>query len=66
MITVSTILTILAVVLVLFILFRLLGLITTALHIPAPWGMIIYWVIVLLVVIWALGMLGIMQPIVTQ
>jgi hypothetical protein len=64
MITVSTILTILAIVLVLFILFKLLGLITNALGIPAPWGQIIYWVIVLIVVIWALGALGIMQPIV--
>lgn len=66
MITVSTILTILAIVLVLVILFKLLNLITNALHIPAPWGQIIYWVIVLLVVIWALGFLGIMQPIIQQ
>ena len=64
MITVSTILSILAIVLVLFILFKLLGLITAALGIPAPWGAIIYWVIVLIVVIWALGALGIMQPII--
>lgn len=64
MITVSTILMIVAIVIILAILFKLLGLITAALGIPAPWGQIIYWVIVLIVVIWALGALGIMQPIV--
>jgi len=63
-ITISMILTILAIVLILFILFKLLNLITAALNIPAPWGTIIYWVIVLIVVIWALGFLGIMQPII--
>lgn len=64
MITISMILTIIAIAVVLWILFRLLGLITAAVGIPAPWGMIIYWVIVLIVVVWAFGALGIMQPIV--
>lgn len=64
MLTVSFILTVLAIVLVLFILFKLLNLITAALNIPAPWGQIIYWVVVLIVIIWALGYLGIMQPII--
>jgi hypothetical protein len=64
MITVSFILTILAIVLVLFILFKLLGLITAALNISAPWGQIIYWCIVLIVVVYFLGFLGIMQPII--
>ena len=64
MITISTILSILAIVLVLWILFKLLNLVTAAAGVPAPWGTIIYWVIVLIVVIWALGWLGIMQPII--
>lgn len=64
MITVSFILTILAIVLVLYILFRLFNLVIAALNIPAPWGQIAYWVLVLIVVVWALGALGIMQPIV--
>jgi hypothetical protein len=64
MITVSMILTIIAIVLILFILFKLLGLISSALGIPSPWAQIIYWVIVLIVVLWALGALGIMQPII--
>ena len=64
MITISFILTIIAIVFVLFVLFKLLGLITQALGIPPLWGQIIYWVIVLIVVIWALGFLGITQPIV--
>jgi hypothetical protein len=64
MITVSTILTICAIALVLFILFKLLALITAALGIPSPWGQIIYWIIFLIVVLWALGFLGIMQPLV--
>jgi hypothetical protein len=64
MITVGTILTILAIVVVLVILFKLLGLISEALKIPSPWSQIIYWVIVLIVVLWALGFLGIMQPII--
>ena len=64
MITVSFILTIIAIAFVLYILFKLLGLITKAFGIPEPWGQIIYWVIVLVVVIWALGFLGITQPIV--
>lgn len=64
MITVSAILTIIAIVVVLFILFKLLGLVTAALGIPAPWGQIIFWVVALIVVIWALGALGITQPIV--
>lgn len=64
MITVSFIITIVAIVFLLFILFKLLNLITAALGIPAPWGQIIYWVIVLIVVVWALGFLGITQPLV--
>ena len=64
MITISFILTIIAIVLILYILFRLLNLITGALNIPAPWGQIIYWVIVLIVCIWALGFLGITQPLI--
>lgn len=65
MITISMILTIIAIVIVLAILFKLLGLITAALGVPAPWGQIAYWVVVLIVVVWALGFLGIMQPIVS-
>ena len=64
MILLSAIFTIVAIVIVLAILFKLLGLLTTTLGVPAPWGQIIYWLVVLIVVIWALGYLGIMQPIV--
>ena len=64
MITVNTILVIVAIVIVLVILFKLLGLIEAALKIPAPWTQIIFWVLVLIIVVWALGFLGIMQPIV--
>lgn len=64
MITLATIFTIIAIVIVLAILFKLLSLITTTLGIPAPWGQIIYWCVVLVVVLWALGFLGIMQPII--
>lgn len=64
MITIGTILTILAIILVLFILFKIYQAVAPALHIPDPWGNVIYWVIVLIVVVWALGYLGIMQPIV--
>ena len=53
-----------AIVIILAILFKLLGLITNAVGIPSPWGQIIYWIIVLIVVIWALGALGIMQPVI--
>jgi len=64
MITISTILTIILIVIVLIILFKLYKLIAAALHIPEPWGQILYWVLVLIVVIWAFGFFGIMQPIV--
>jgi hypothetical protein len=64
MITVATVLMIIAIVIVLFILFKLLGLIEAAVGIPAPWVQIIYWVLVLLIVLWALSALGIMQPII--
>lgn len=64
MITVGTILMIIAIAIILYILFRLLGLIEQALGIPAPWTQIIYWVIVLIVVVWALGAMGITQPII--
>lgn len=64
MISLSFILTVLAIVLVFVILFKLLGLVSSALNIPAPWAQIIYWVLVLVAVIWALGALGIMQPII--
>jgi hypothetical protein len=64
MITVSFILTVIAIVIILIVLFKLLGLISQALHIPAPWAQIIYWVIVLIVIIWLLGFFGIMQPII--
>jgi membrane protease YdiL (CAAX protease family) len=64
MITVGTILTIVLIVIVLVILFKLLNLISSALNIPAPWAQIIYWILVLIVVIWAFGFFGITQPIV--
>lgn len=64
MITVSFILTVIAIILVLWILSRLYGAVAAAVNIPAPWGAVIYWVVVLVVVVWALGYLGIMQPIV--
>ena len=64
MITISAILTVIGIVIVLAVLFKLLGLITKALGVPDPWGQIAYWVVVLIVVVWALGFLGVMQPIV--
>jgi uncharacterized membrane protein YuzA (DUF378 family) len=64
MISISMILSVIAIAVVLFILFKLLNLISAALGIPSPWAQIIYWVIVLVVVVWALGALGIVQPIV--
>ena len=64
MITISAILTIVLIVIVLAILFKFLGLISGALGIPAPWAQIIYWIIVLIVVIWAFGFFGVTQPIV--
>lgn len=64
MITVTGILTVILIVIVLVILFKLLGLIAEALSLPPLWVRIAYWVIVLLVVIWGFGALGITQPIV--
>ena len=64
MITFGTVLTVIAVVIVLVILFKLLRLITAALGISEPWGQISYWAIVLFVVIWLVGFLGIAQPII--
>ena len=64
MITISTILTIFLIVIVLVILFRLLNLIAGALSLPPVWMQIIYWVLVLIVVIWAFGLFGITQPLV--
>lgn len=64
MITIPMILTIILIVIVLVILFKLLGLISSALNVPAPWAQIIYWVLVLIVVIWAFGFFGITQPLV--
>lgn len=64
MITISTILTIIAIVIVLAILFKLFQLAAAALGIPDTWRQIAYWVLVLIVVVWALSYLGIMQPII--
>lgn len=64
MITISTILTIILIVIVLVVLFKLYRLIAAALGVPEPWGQIIYWVMVLIVVIWAFGFFGITQPII--
>ena len=66
MITTSFILTILAGILVLFILFKIYEAVKPALEkfIPTPWGNVLYWVLVLIVVLWALGYFGIMQPII--
>lgn len=64
MITIGTILTILAIILILFILFKIYKLVAGALNVPEPWGQVIYWVLVLIVVVWALGYLGIMQPVI--
>lgn len=63
MLSISMILTIIAIVIILVILFKLLGLISAALKIPAPWAQIIYWVIVLIACLWAFSALGITQPI---
>jgi len=64
MITVSMILTILAMIVVLVILFKLFRLAMAALKISSPWAEIGFWVLVLIVVVWAFGFLGIMQPII--
>lgn len=66
MITIGMILTFLAIILVLFILFKIYESVRPALakFIPEPWGNVIYWVLVLIVVVWALGYFRIMQPIV--
>lgn len=64
MITISSILTLILIAIVLVILFKLYKLIAAAVGIPEPWGQIIYWILVLLVVIWAFGFFGITQPII--
>ncbi len=67
MITIGTILTILAIVLVLFILYKIWEAASPAVgkFLPAPWGNVIFWVLVLiLVVVVILPLLGIKQPIV--
>ncbi len=64
MFSIAGILTVVLIVIVLVILFKLLGLIESALGIPAPWATIIYWIIVLIAVIWAFGFFGITQPLV--
>lgn len=64
MISVGTILTILAIIIILAILYKLFVLGATAIGISDLWRQIIYWVLVLIVVVWALGALGITQPII--
>lgn len=64
MITITGILTIILVVIVLVILFKILGLLSAKLGIDQTWVTIIYWVLVLVVVIWAFGAFGITQPII--
>lgn len=64
MITISTILSIVLIVIVLVILFKLLTLIAGALNLPPVWVQIGYWILVLIVVLWAFGLLGISQPII--
>jgi hypothetical protein len=66
MITITMILSILAIILVLFILFKIYEAARPAIakFIPEPWGNVIYWVLVLIVVVWALKYFGIVQPII--
>lgn len=63
MISISFILTIIAIIIILAILFKLFKIGAEALGVPEPWRQIAYWVLVLIVVVWALGYLGIMQPV---
>lgn len=66
MITLSIILTILAIILVLWIMFKIYESARPAIEkfIPAPWTNVVYWVLILIVCLWALGYFGIMQPII--
>lgn len=67
MITIGTILTILAVILVLWIIYKIYEAAKPAIDriLPPPWGNVVYWVLVLiLVVVFILPLLGINQPIV--
>lgn len=67
MITIGTILTILAIILVLWIIYKIYEAARPAISrfLPEPWGNVIYWVLVLiLVVVFLLPLLGIDQPVV--
>lgn len=66
MITLSQIFSVLAILFLLWILFKIYESVRPAIAkiVPEPWGNVIFWVLVLIVAVWALGYFGIMQPLV--